>query len=207
MNQKMKHFRVRKMQKNKIVKKKFIKLSSLWLLLGALFLGCSKKIGNYYNFFPLFDHEYCLNNTELWLVVFNKTQYRHTPLFDTEGRFIQRDGQQVYKLNNKLKKSFYEITSAPSSFEDSSVEVTEELFSFIFVQNKHVVQVVSPDIKGGNMGDYPTMRRESYELSSWSRQGINRLMKFVGKSIKETLQSNNGLPYNSFIEKQRGIEP
>lgn len=186
----------------------FVRLNALLIFVCILFLGCSCQNDKAFsydvekNIFPLFKKSYNLDETDIWLVVFDCTRDIHISLFDHNGIFIHRRNKQtIYKMSPSLKENFYQITSDPTSFEDSSVEVTKEKFAFIFVQSEEVVQVVSPDIEGGNLGDFPTIPKDSYDLSSWSKQGINRIIELANKVVKLESPFKEKFPYRLHVKE------
>lgn len=119
--------------------------------------------------------------------------------FDEEGEFSPKENLRIYKLDDKFKKSFCQITNEHDSFVDSSVEIYKEKFAFIMVQNGVVVQIVAPDVEAGNFGDYPIIQKPNYDLSSWSRLGIKKLVNMVNEVQDDEEVSLESFPYKSSI--------
>jgi hypothetical protein len=172
-------------------------------LIVVLFLvGCkSAPYDSQKSFFPLFERGYKLGCTELWLVVFKEKRKTHSPLFQEEMPcFLLKDNvKNIYKLDSHEKQKFVNITKCEGNFLDGADYILGEYFAFIFVQDREVVQIVVPNLDGGNFGDYPPIPKRNDCFFGWSLKGIEKLKEFV-KGIELTNKSLcRDFPYESYI--------
>jgi len=169
----------------------------------ALFCSCSRSGGvsseNDMIAFSLHNKSFNLKQIELWLAVYDEPHYGHLKLFDKNGNFCPQANLQLYKLGEQFKTSFCRIANDQYSFEDSCVEIYKEKFAFIMVQNGVVVQIIAPDIEGGNFGDYPVIPKPSYELSSWNKSGVEKLVKMVHEATNLTKPFTGTFPHSTAI--------
>jgi len=112
---------------------------------------------------------------EIWLILLPYPEGTKKQLV-VDNQLNPKIGYKAVKLREEGVERFVNILNNRESYEDVCIEMGLYLYSFIFVKDSQVTNILKPNLAGGDFGITPW--KGDYTLG-WSNKGVNKLNSFV----------------------------